>query len=57
MAPDPPVRRRGKTQQSTSDGSVKGGRWLARERGSGGGGSVRGGSVGIVAAVAASRRW
>jgi hypothetical protein len=28
MAPDPPLRRRGKKQQSTSHGSVEGGQWL-----------------------------
>ncbi len=31
MAPDPPVRGRDEKQQSTSNGSIKGGQWLARE--------------------------
>ncbi len=51
MAPDPPVRGRDKKQQSTSNGSIKGGRWLARERGGSGGGNGRCGSGGGIMAV------
>jgi hypothetical protein len=53
----PPVRGRGKKQQSTSNGSIEGGRWLARERGGSGGGSGRGGSSGGIVAAVAALRW